>query len=309
MNSQVHPLPNRAEGEFSLAHRGDIDLHIAPGAPPRPIGQMLVESGRLAPEDVELILQRQAHTRLPFGETAITLGLLAPEDLQDVLAEQFGATALTGHPELQPELVAATEPDSPAVEHLRAVRSQLMLRWFENDDRQAGLAVVSPGNGDGRSWIAANLAVLFSQLGKRTVLVDADLRRPRQHRIFGMAGRIGLSAVLAGRTGWDAVKPVRALPGLWLLPAGAVPPNPQELLGRPGLPRLIEGLHARYEVVLIDTPAAETCADANMIAARAGGALMVACRDQSSMRRLTSLADNLREFGVTVVGAVLNGVR
>ena len=74
--------------------------------------------------------------------------------------------------------MAATQPDSEAVEHLRALRSQLMLRWFENDERQAALAVVSPGSGEGRSYIAANLAVLFSQLGKRTLLIDADLRRP-----------------------------------------------------------------------------------------------------------------------------------
>lgn len=308
MNGQVRPLSPRSEGEFSLAYRDDLDLSIPAAAPSRPIGQMLVEAGCLTQQDVDIILQRQAHTRLPFGETAIALGLVDPQDVQEALAEQFGAPTRSSEG-LQSELAAVSEPDGAAVEHLRAVRSQLMLRWFENDDHQKGLAIVSPGMGDGRTWIAANLAVLLAQLGKSTLLVDADLRRPRQHHIFGMAGRIGLSAVLAGRAGWDAIKPVKPLPGLSLLPAGAVPPNPQELLARPGLPRLIEALHTRYEVVLIDTPAAETCADAGMIAARAGGALMVARSDHSSMLRLTSLAENLRQFKVTVVGAVLNGTR
>ena len=100
---------------------------------------------------------------------------------------------------------------------------------------------------------------------------------------------------------------VKAVPGLWLLPAGAVPPNPQELLARPGFARLISALRSSYEVILVDTPASESCADAGTIAARAGAALIVACRDRSSMGRLGSLSEDLRQFGVTVVGAVLNG--
>jgi chain length determinant protein tyrosine kinase EpsG len=187
------------------------------------------------------------------------------------------------------------------------LRSQLMLRWFENDARQAALAVVSPGPGEGRSYIAANLAVLFSQMGKRTLLIDADLRRPRQHEIFGIAGRVGLSTVLSGRAGWEAVHEVKPLPGLWVLPAGAVPPNPQELLARPGFARLLQALRASYEVILVDTPPGDACADAGTIAARAGAALMLACRDATSVPRVAHFAEDLRQFGVTIVGAVLNG--
>jgi chain length determinant protein tyrosine kinase EpsG len=297
MNSQIFPLPNRAE----------LDLAVPTREPVEPIGRMLVEAGRLATEDVQRILDYQNRAGLPFGEAGVALGLLADEDVRQVLAAQFGHASLASDSGLASELVAATDPDSEAVEHLRALRSQLMLRWFENDERQAALAVVSPGAGEGRSYIAANLAVLFSQLGKRTVLIDADLRRPRQHEIFGVPGRIGLSAVLAGRAGWEAVSEVKAVPGLWLLPAGAVPPNPQELLARPGFPRLLSALRSSYEVIIIDTPAADSCADAGTIAARAGAALLVACRDRSSVPRLASLSEDLRQFGITVVGAVLNG--
>jgi chain length determinant protein tyrosine kinase EpsG len=184
-----------------------------------------------------------------------------------------------------------------------------MLRWFENDARQAALAIVSPGSGEGRSYIAANLAVLFSQLGKRTLLIDADLRKPRQHEIFGLTHRVGLSTVLSGRAGWEAVHEVKSLPGLWVLPAGAVPPNPQELLSRPGFARLIQALRASYDVILIDTPAGSVWADAGTIAARAGAALMLACRDSTSVPRVAHFADDLRQFGVTVVGAVLNAAQ
>jgi protein-tyrosine kinase len=297
MNSQILPLP---------ANRLDLDIS-GPAEADRPMGVILVEWGRLSPENAQRILDFQKKAGLPFGEAGIAMGLLTEEDVRHVLSLQFGHTCLPQDSGFANELVAAREPDSDAVEHLRALRSQLMLRWFENDARQAALAIVSPGVGEGRSYIAANLAVLFSQLGKRTLLIDADLRKPRQHRIFGLPGRVGLSAVLSGRAGWEAVSEIKSLPDLWVLPAGALPPNPQELLARAGFAKLISALRASYEVILIDTPAASTCADAGTIAARAGAALMLACQDRSSLPRLAGLTENLRQFGVTIVGAVLNG--
>ncbi len=296
MNSQIFPLPNRAELDIGLPNQGN-----------QPIGALLVEAGRLEQDSVQRILDYQKKSGLMFGEAGVAMGLLSDDDVRHALALQFGHAYLSPDSGLGAELVAAYSPDCEAVEHLRSLRSQLMLRWFENDARQAALAVVSPGPGEGRSYIAANLAVLFSQLGKRTLLIDADLRHPRQHKIFGLSGRVGLSGVLAGRAGWDAVSEIKTLPGLWVLPAGAVPPNPQELLARPGFARLIHALRSSYDVILIDTPAAESCADAGTIAARAGAALMLACRDATSVPRLSVLADDLRQFGVTIVGAVLNG--
>jgi protein-tyrosine kinase len=254
MNSQIFPLPNRAE----------LDIGVPSREAAQTIGALLVGAGKLEPENVQRVLDYQRKSGLLFGEAGIAMGLLNDE-------------------------------------------GQLMLRWFENDARQAALAIVSPGSGEGRSYITANLAVLFSQMGKRTLLIDADLRRPRQHRIFGLAGRIGLSSVLAGRAGWDAVTEIKALPGLWVLPAGAAPPNPQELLARPGFGKLIQALRTSYEVILIDTPAAGQWADASTIATRAGAALMLACRDATSVPRISKLGNDLRQFGVTIVGAVLNG--
>jgi chain length determinant protein tyrosine kinase EpsG len=307
MNSQVYPLPQRADAEFNLAPRSE-EFNIANREAAQPIGAMLVEAGRISEADVRTILEEQQRTGLPFGEAGMALGLLDADEVRQVLAAQFGQPAVAPHSPLGPELAAVLEPESGAVEHLRALRSQLMLRWFENDERQAALAVVSPGAGEGRSWIAANLAVLFAQVGKRTILIDADLRNPAQHRIFGVAGRVGLSAMLAGRAGWEVVDEIPDVPNLSLLPAGAVPPNPQELLARPGFARLISALRSSYEVILVDTPPAQACADAATIASRSGAALMVACRDRSSLPRLTALSDELRQLRIQVVGAVLNGV-
>ena len=314
MNSQILPLPHRTELDLATVPRDQIltrreDLHIsAPsqqGA--KPIGALLVDAGVLDDSKVQRILDYQKKSDVLFGDAGVALGLLNEDDVRHALALQFGHAALSPDAGVGAELIAACDPDSEAVEHLRSLRSQLMLRWFDNDARQAALAIVSPGSGEGRSYIAANLAVLFSQLGKSTLLIDADLRRPRQHKIFGLPGRIGLSAILSGRAGWDAVCEIPSLPGLSVLPAGAVPPNPQELLARPGFARLLQVLRSSYEVILIDTPAGDSSADANTIAARAGAALMVACRDATSVPRVAHFADDLRQFGVSIVGAVLNG--
>jgi protein-tyrosine kinase len=272
-----------------------------------PIGALLVDAGCVSYEDAERIHAYQEKTGQLSGDAGIEMGLITPQDVRSALAVQFGHIVMPRDSGLGSELIAAWQPDSPAVEHLRSLRSQLMLRWFENDARHAALALVSPGKGEGRSYITANLAVLFSQLGKRTLVIDADLRTPRQHRIFGLPGRIGLSAILAGRSGTDAVVEIRALPGLAVLPAGTVPPNPQELLARNGLTKLLSSLRSNYDVILVDTPASSRCADASTVAARCGAALMVTCRDSSSMPGVAALSEELRQFGVTVVGAVLNG--
>jgi protein-tyrosine kinase len=299
-NTQIFPLPNRTE-------LTELDIELPSREAAQPIGALLVAAGALAPQDVQRVLDYQRKAGLLFGEAGMAMGLLDEEDVKRALALQFGHAYLAPDSGLGSELVSASDPDSDAVEHLRVLRSQLMLRWFENDARQAALAVVSPGSGEGRSYITANLAVLFSQLGKRTLLIDADLRRPRQHEIFGLSGRVGLSTVLSGRAGWEAVNEIKSLPGLWVLPSGAIPPNPQELLSRPGFARLIQALRASYEVILIDTPAGSVWADAGTVAARAGAALMLACRDATSVPRVAHFAEDLRQFGVTIVGAVLNG--
>ena len=297
MSSQIYSLPRVAGAEENLESPADALL---------PIGAMLINAGKLSHVDSQRILERQKISGLPYGEVGIELGLLREEDVRLALAKQFGQISLPPA-EVSVELAAVHEPDSAVVEHLRGLRSQLMLRWFENDARHGALAIVSPGTGEGRSYISANLATLFSQLGKRTLLVDADLRRPRQHKIFGLAGRVGLSSMLAGRAGDEAVCEIKALPDLWVLPAGALPPNPQELLARTSFSNLLSSWRSNYEVILLDTPAANTCADAGTVAARAGAALMLACRDRSSLNLVVRLAEDLRQFGVTVVGSVFNG--
>ena len=270
------------------------------------IGAILVDSGKLTIEAAERILRLQKEQGLLFGDAALQLGLLTNEDIQFALARQYDYPyLLKGDGEVSSELVAAFQPFSPQVEALRALRSQLMLRWFTGQQERRALAIVSPARGEGRSYLAANLAVVFSQLGEHTLLIDADMRNPRQHALFGLENRTGLSSII-GRGEVSNIHRIPSFKDLSLLTAGPQPPNPQELLGRPPFAKLLAELAAEFDVVIIDTPATDEYGDARAIAVRAGGALMVARKKETRVADLRELVKQLTQSGVAVVGSVLN---
>lgn len=271
------------------------------------IGAILVGAGRLTEENINRILEVQEERGQCFGEVAVNLGLLTEDDVSFALSRQFNNLYLpAGDESLSHHLIAAYNPFSPVVEHLRGLRSQLMLRWFHPDAEQNVLAIVSPGVGEGRSFIAANLAIIFSQLGKSTLLIDANLRTPRQQEFFKTRAGTGLSGFLAGRGSLDCITRIPLLSGLSLLPAGAVPPNPQELIGRLVFSDLLQSLSAEFDIVILDTPAAGACAEAQIIATEASAALIVVRKDYTTVSQATELAQRFQQTGASVVGSVLN---
>jgi chain length determinant protein tyrosine kinase EpsG len=276
----------------------------------RSIGAILIDAGRLSAIDAEKILREQKQNNLRFGDAALKLGLLDQGDIQFALARQFDYPYLSrGDKSISEEVIAAFNPFSPIVEQIRALRTQLMLRWFDADTHQKSLAIVSPGIGDGRSFIAANLAVVFSQLGERTLLIDADLRNPRQHQLFKVGNSTGLSAVLAGRATPDnVVLKVDKLLSLSILPAGATPPNPLELLSRDVFSTMLGEYSESFDVIIIDTPAGSVSADAQTISARAGAALLIASNNKTPVATIQSLAGNLKNSNVAIVGSLLNDI-
>ena len=273
----------------------------------RSIGAILVDAGRLKIEDAERILRLQKEQDLRFGAAAMQLGLLNQADIDFAISRQFDYPyLLRGQSAVSEELIAAYAPFTPQVEALRALRSQLMLRWFDVDPARKALAVVSAERNEGRSFIAANLAVAFSQLGEHTLLIDADMRNPSQHRLFGLDNRAGLSAVLTGRGGPEAIQRIPALRDLSVLPAGVQPPNPSELLARPEFAQLLQEMAREFDILILDTPAAADTADAQTITMRAGGALLVVRKNASRFWRVRGIADHAVETSATIVGTVLN---
>jgi chain length determinant protein tyrosine kinase EpsG len=228
--------------------------------------------------------------------------------MQFALSGQFNYPYIpaSGGKPISDELVAAFEPFSPLVEQLRSIRSQLLLRWCDKEARRNTLAIVGAAAAEGRSFLAANLAIVFSQLGERTLLIDANLRTPRQHELFKLDNKAGLSNLLAGRAEEDVIVPVTALSSLDVLPSGPVPPNPLELLNRQAFKEILARVAADYEIVLIDTPAMGCGADAHMIAVRAGAALAVARNNQTRVGAFGEMVRELTRSGVTVVGSVFN---
>ena len=268
------------------------------------IGALLLEAGKISPDNAERVLRMQKDLGIRYGEAARRLGLIDEADILQVLARQFDYPYLQpGEGSLSPHLVAAYAPFSAQVEVLRAVRSQLMLRWFARGHK--ALAVAGVERGAGASLFAANLALVMAQLGQRTLLVDANLRKPSQHAIFNAGARQGLSDILAGRADPDLIEPVERFADLDLLGAGTLPPNPQELLARPSFAALNAKMEARYAITLYDVAASASGLDALIVAARCGGALIVARKNKTRLADIGSVAGQIAGNGGKVVGSVL----
>jgi protein-tyrosine kinase len=273
----------------------------------RSIGAILVDCGRLSPSDAERILQTQKETGVRFGDAAVLLGLLNNDDIRHALAHQSHYPYLPpGHDSVDHSLEITCQPFVPAGEDFRTLRTQLKLGWFDTNRERKMLAVVSSGRHEGRSHVVANLAIVFSQLGKRTLVVDADLRHPSQSRLFRLAGQTGLSDMLSGRCSIEAAIRPSPLRYLSVLPSGIAPPNPQELLAGDAFSTLLPALCQDFEVVILDTPNSAEFADAHTVAKRAGGAVLVARQHASSLPGAASLVRNLQQHGITIVGSVFN---
>ncbi len=306
MPSELKTLDASAQGESSLLHPGrDHDSIINE----RLIGALLDAKAALGAEKVHQILDFARSKGLRFGEAAVALGLVSQDQVLHALSEQFGyAYSSEERRQLMPELVGLNQPFSMQAEAFREIRSQLMARLFSNTAGQPrpALAVVSPSSGDGKTFFSANIAVSLAQVGGRTLLVDADLRGPRQHELFKLENKTGLSSVLVGHVATDVIQAVPDVANLFVMPVGITPPNPLELIERPAFGVLIRELTAKFDHVVVDTPAMMYGVDAQVVAARCGAALVVARKDQSRMAALQQLVAALSQSTARIAGVILN---
>jgi capsular exopolysaccharide synthesis family protein len=176
---------------------------------------------------------------------------------------------------------------------------------FSDVDGRA-LAVVSAEEGDGKTYLAANLAVSFSQFAGRTLLIDANLRQPALHRMLRTKREVGLSNLLAGEVKGEAVVPVDGVKGLHFIAAGSAVADPVQLLQAPRFSMLLEQMVDRFDYVFIDTPSNHMGPEARLIAARAGAVLLVGRKGHSRVASCRRLLSQLNLGPSLVAGVVLN---
>lgn len=270
-----------------------------------PIGNILAHLGKLSQADIAHVLRLQEKEPRLFGQTALKRRLVVESDVQQALAIQFGYPFV--HPEtdhFRKDLRAAYDPFSEHVDALRSLRGELLSRWLDTHNKI--IAVVSPRRHEGRSYLAANLAIVFAHTGRRTLLIDADLRFPSQHEIFKSNNRAGLSSLLARRlTSERILKTVPIFSSLRVLFSGPTAPNPVDLLTSPLFPTALRQLKQRFDVILIDTPC-NVYPDALSIASHADRVVMVMRKHRTSLGAAKEMTKRLDGIGAKVVGCVLS---
>lgn len=274
----------------------------------RSIGEIISEANKLSTDQIEQILGYQKDNGVRFGEAAVALGLANADDVLWALAQQFHYPyASEGKNSLNPELVVGASPFTVQAEAFRTIRSHLIMKIYSDEGPRPALAILSPDSGDGKTYFAANLAVAFSQLPGRTLLIDSDMRNPRIHELFNLPSRSGgLSSILSGRAASKVIQSVKELPNLFVLPVGPTPPNPLELLERPALGLLLRELKTKFDRIIVDTPAMSLGTDGPVIAAKCGAALVVARQNQSRVPALQELVRTVKMSSAKLVGAIVN---
>lgn len=227
---------------------------------------------------------------------------------QALVGDAAGQAPLRAYVERQVEpaecLAPARSPYHPRGERLRMLRTELLLRHEAGEGANV-VAVLSPGVAEGRSQLAAELAIAFSQLGRPTLLVDGDLRRPQQHALFNADNSRGLAQAIAHEEA-PRFQSVKGLPSLFLLTAGPPPPNPLELLSDRCFELMVTDWRQHFQFVVMDTPPVNRYADGLAVATVVGRVLTVS---RARRTRYRDTRDMLRRLGATqarILGAVIN---
>ena len=203
-------------------------------------------------------------------------------------------------------LLAVADPADLSVESLRSLRTALQFAMLHAPNRV--IMLTGPTPGIGKSFINANLAAIMAATGKRVLLIEADMRKGHLHDVFGVKRSPGLSELVANVQPLEPVLRPQVVAGLDLIPGGAIPPNPAELLLSLSTGDWLQRLQDQYDLVLIDTPPVLAVSDACVLAQRAGTVLLVARAETTTLGELQETAKRLAQAGGSVLGVVFNGL-
>jgi succinoglycan biosynthesis transport protein ExoP len=291
---------------ITATQQGGPEIFSEAGVPDDPINKTPVRNGVAG-----LALGILLGVALAFLREYLDDSVKTKEDLE----RASGLTVVGLIPELPDwknrkatPLIAMAQPRSHASEAYRTVRTSLEFLGLDNPI--TSVQVTSALAAEGKTTTLSNLATTFAKSGQRVIVLCCDLRRPRVHEFFGLDNRVGFTSILLGETPLsDAIQDVAAdgLP-LRLVASGPLPPNPAELLSSNRAASVIEALHERCDLLLIDSPPVVPVTDALVVAGLVDGVLLVGDSGSTTKRSLARAVELLRQVDAPLVGAVLNGV-
>lgn len=284
-------------GENRVSNIRVVDQAVPPGGPVSPnIPRALMMS---------MFMSLVVAVGLAFGVEHLDNRIATPQEMKTLLSIPFlGMVPATPRDQGNPLIIG----DAPAnfVEAIKTIRTSVLFSSAEEGLRT--VVVTSAAPGEGKSIVATNLAMALAQAGQRVALIDADMRRPRVHEIFDAPGEPGLSNVLTGNAKTAESIRKTGVPGLWLLTAGHIPPNPAELLGSRRWLEFVASLEDHFDWAIIDTPPVLAVSDASVVANRSTGVVFVVNSDKTSRQSARQAIEQLDGANAHVIGSVLNRV-
>lgn len=209
---------------------------------------------------------------------------------------------------ISPEIITVHHPRSPIAEAYRSLRTNLEFSSLDKPLRT--MVVTSPGPGEGKSTVLANLGVVMAQTGKKVILADCDLRRPSLHELFGLPNERGITTMVVDEEAMKSPPLMETgVENLQLLSSGPLPPNPAELLASRRMEEIIRRLTEEAEIVLFDAPPAVAVTDAIVLASKVDGVLLVISAGQTKREMARRAKDLLEKVNARIVGSVLNNAQ
>lgn len=201
-------------------------------------------------------------------------------------------------------LVSVTDPSSVVAEQFRTIRTN--IQFSAVDKKIQSLVVTSAEPSEGKSTVSSNLAVVWAKQNEKVLLIDADLRRPIAHRTFNLLNAAGLSSYLSNNAVYEEIIQETEVPNLSVISSGPVPPNPAELLNSRHINTLIERLEDEYDIIIFDAPPINTVTDAQLLASKADGVILVVPQGIAEKGSVTHAVEQLNKVHAKVLGTVMN---
>ncbi len=216
---------------------------------------------------------------------------------------------------MKKELITKLNPKSPVSENFRSLRTN--IQYMAKSGKSQTILLTSVSRGEGKSWASSNLAITFAQAGKNVIIIDSDMRRPRQNKIFEINMFPGLSNYLSGVQHGGEERSVEfkecirttEIENLFVLPAGSIPPNPSELLSSKKMANLIDELKEIFDIIIVDGAPCLVVTDATIISRLVDSTILVVAQKQTKMEDLVEAKKRIENVGGRVTGVILNRVK